>query len=78
MSIATSTLPQVLLKQYELLVEKYTTLLADLEADLEQERALRKATEQELELVEELLVRYESAAPGETDPVPHHVNYLDA
>lgn len=78
MSVATSTLPQALLKQYELLVEKYTTLLADLEADLEQERALRKATEQELELVEELLVRYESAAPGETDPVPHHINHLDA
>jgi hypothetical protein len=78
MSVATSTLPQVLLKQYELLVEKYTTLLADLEADLKQERALRKATEQELEMVEELLVRYESAAPGETDPVPHHVNHLDA
>ena len=74
MSVATSTLPQVLLKQYEQLAERY----ANLAADLEHERALRKAIEQELEMAEDLLVRYESAAPGETDPVPHHVNHLDA
>jgi len=74
MSVATSTLPQVLLKQYEQLAERY----ANLAADLEQERALRKAIEQELEMAEDLLVRYESAAPGETDLVPHHVNHLDA
>jgi len=73
MSVATSTLPQVLLKQYEQLAERY----ANLAADLEQERALRKAIEQELEMAEDLLVRYESAAPGETDLVPHHVNHLD-
>jgi phosphoenolpyruvate carboxylase len=64
MSVATSTLPQVLLKQYEQLAERY----ANLAADLEHERALRKAIEQELEMAEDLLVRYESAAPGETDP----------
>jgi phosphoenolpyruvate carboxylase len=74
MSVATSTLPQVLLKQYELLAERYANLVAE----LEQERSLRKAMEQELEMTEDLLVRYESAAPGETDPVPHHVNHLDA
>jgi len=74
MSVATSTLPQVLLKQYELLADRYANLLAE----LEQERSLRKAVEQELEMAEDLLVRYESAAPGETDPVPHHVNHLDA
>jgi hypothetical protein len=74
MSVATSTLPQVLLRQYELLVEKYTNL----SAELDKERLLRKAMEQELEMAEDLLVRYESAAPGETDPVPHHVNHLDA
>ena len=74
MSVATSTLPQVLLKQYELLAERYANLVAE----LEQERSLRKAMEQELEMTEDLLVRYESAAPGETDPVPHHVNHSDA
>ncbi len=74
MSVATSTLPQALLKQYELLADRY----AILKAELDQERNLRKATQQELEMAEELLVRYESAAPGETDPVPHHVNHLDA
>jgi hypothetical protein len=74
MSVATSTLPQALLKQYELLAEKY----AILKAELDQERSLRKVIQDELELAEELLVRYESAAPGETDPVPHHVNHLDA
>ena len=74
MSVATSTLPQVLLKQYEQLAERY----ANLAADLEHERALRKAIEQELEMAEDLLVRYESAAPGEIDSVPHHVNHLDA
>ena len=44
MSVATSTLPQVLLKQYELLAERYANLVAE----LEQERSLRKAMEQEL------------------------------
>jgi hypothetical protein len=62
------------LKQYELLADRYANLVAE----LEQERSLRKAVEQELEMAEDLLVRYESAAPGETDPVPHHVNHLDA
>jgi hypothetical protein len=73
MSVATSTLPQALLKQYELLAEKY----ANLKMELDQERNLRKATQVELEMAEELLVRYESAVPGETDPVPHHINHLD-
>jgi hypothetical protein len=73
MSVATSTLPQVLLKQYELLADRYAKVLTE----LDRERSLRKLIEVELDRAEELLVRYESAAPGETDPVPHHVNHLD-
>ena len=74
MSVATSTLPQVLLKQYEVLAARHAKLLVE----LDQERCWRKLVQDELERAEELLVRYESAAPGETDPVPHHVNHLDA
>jgi len=74
MSVATSTLPQALLKQYEVLAARYANLLVE----LDQERCWRKLVQEELDRAEELLVRYESAAPGETDPVPHHVNHLDA
>jgi hypothetical protein len=73
MSVATETLSQVLLKQYEQLATRYAQKCAECDAKGE---AILNLTQQ-LDVAEELLVRYESATLEELTEVPHHINHYE-
>jgi hypothetical protein len=73
MSVATESLPQVLLKQYEQLATRYAQKCAECDA---KETVILNLTQQ-LEVAEELLVRYESATAEELEDIPHHINHYE-
>ena len=62
-------LPQIFLEQYEKLVARF----AEVAAELEKEKTLRKACQQELELAETVIAEYRES-DLEAD-LPHHINH---
>ena len=62
-------LPQIFLEQYEKLVAQF----AEVAAELEKEKTLRKACQQELELAETVIAEYQES-DLEAD-LPHHINH---
>lgn len=62
-------LPQIFLTQYEQLVARF----AEIAAELEKERNLRKALQQDLELAETVLSAYQEAEYNLD--LPHHINH---
>jgi len=62
-------LPQIFLEQYEKLVARF----AEIAAELEKEKTLRKACQQELELAETIIAEYQES-DLEAD-LPHHINH---
>jgi hypothetical protein len=62
-------LPQIFLAQYEKLVARF----ADLAAELEKEKNLRKACQEELELAELVIAGYQE--PDLEIDLPHHINH---
>ena len=73
MSVATESLSQALLKQYEQLATRYAQKCAECDA----KEALILNLTQQLEVAEELLVRYESATTEELENMPHHINHYE-
>jgi hypothetical protein len=67
--MAPELLPQALLEQYEKLLLKFGEVVAE----LEKERFMRLACQQDLELAETLLSNYHEA-DQEAD-LPHHINH---
>lgn len=62
-------LPQIFLEQYEKLVARF----AEVATELEKEKTLRKACQQELELAETIIAEYQES-DLEAD-LPHHINH---
>lgn len=73
MSVATESLSQALLKQYEQLASRYAQKCAECDA---KDEAILNLTQQ-LDMAEELLVRYESATASELEEMPHHINHFE-
>ena len=66
---APQQLPQIFLEQYEKLVARF----AEVAAELEKEKTLRKACQEELELAETIIAEYQES-DLEAD-LPHHINH---
>ena len=62
-------LPQIFLEQYEKLVAQF----AEVAAELEKGKTLRRACQQELELAETIIAEYQES-DLEAD-LPHHINH---
>ena len=73
MSFATETLPQVLLKQYERLFVQY----GEVAEERDRLKSLLAATQQELDLAEDLLVRYESLDLDANSTDFHRINHSE-